>query len=201
MTPPIGNGGFDSLNELFVAQASKPKHLTDINLRALKPFQRALLVIDGTVTKFIEAYKMEPIEVVRIAQQRQLLPTDHLWLEAPGGTEVVARQVMLRGEYSQRIYAYAVSLIVPERLKAGLTEELDLDGEGVGRILLNSRMEQFREILWYGKERLGDLPEAISHLRGLEFVSRTYRIIVEGRPAILISEKFPADEDGLPSHH
>src|SRR3989337_2645452 len=102
---------FDPLSDLFVAQFAKPPDLGIVNLRALTPFQRALLVIDGTVTKFIEAYTMEPIEVVRLAQSTQQLPGDHVWLEAPKTTEVVARQVVLRGKFSQKPYVYAQSLI------------------------------------------------------------------------------------------
>jgi hypothetical protein len=55
--------GFNPLKDLFAAQSSKPETLREVNLRALSPFQRALLVIDGTVTKFIEAYTMEPVEI------------------------------------------------------------------------------------------------------------------------------------------
>ncbi len=48
-----GNGDFSPLNELLTAQAAKPAGLSAVNLRVLSPFQRSLLVIDGTVTKFI----------------------------------------------------------------------------------------------------------------------------------------------------
>jgi hypothetical protein len=52
----IDNETFTPMSDLFVAQFTRPKHLEQINLRSLTPFQRALLVLDGTVTKFIEAY-------------------------------------------------------------------------------------------------------------------------------------------------
>jgi chorismate-pyruvate lyase len=35
----------------------------------------------------------------------------------------------------------------------------------------------------------------------MEFISRAYRIIANGKPIMLISEKFPSDRDLLPSHH
>ena len=38
---------FDPLSDLFVAQFAKPAQLGGVNLRALTPFHRALLVIDG----------------------------------------------------------------------------------------------------------------------------------------------------------
>ena len=49
---------FDPLTDILVAQTSKPEGLKPLNFRTLNPFQRALMVIDGTVTKFIEAYTM-----------------------------------------------------------------------------------------------------------------------------------------------
>lgn len=194
-------GQFDPLRDLFVAQSAKPAQLGEINLRALTPFQRSLLVIDGTVTKFIEAYTMEPVEIVRLGQEKRQLPTDHAWLEAPTGTPVIARQVLLRGKYSYKIHAYAVSLIVPERLQEIARQRLEIDGEGLGRILLNNRTETFREVLWYGKEDANGVPASIRHLIDDEFISRTYRIMADGCPIMLINEKFPSGEDRLPAHH
>ncbi len=52
----------------MTAQASRPPELDELDLRTLTPFQRALLVLDGTVTKFIEAYTMEPLDIIRLAQ-------------------------------------------------------------------------------------------------------------------------------------
>lgn len=200
VSPEKGND-FDPLRDLFVAQAAKPAHIGEINLRTLTPFQRALLVIDGTVTKFIEAYTMEPVEIVRLGQEQRHLSADHAWLEASKGTPVIARQVVLRGQYSHTFHAYAVSLIVPKRLKDPVRQALELNGEGLGRILLNSQMETRREVLWYGKEKANGLPDVIRHQTQAEFISRTYRIIVEGLPIMLINEKFPYGVDGLPSHH
>lgn len=192
--------GFDPFGDLCVAQKAKPAHLSEINLRVLTPFQRALLVIDGNVTKFIEAYELEPVEIIRLAQERRTLPVDHPWLEAPQGTPVIARQVVLRGSYTYVLYVYAASLIVPDRLSSDLQRLLEVEGEGLGRILLNYRLETYREVLWYGKEHIDELPEAIRHLSGLEFITRTYRIIAGGQPIMLINEKFPSSIDQLPSH-
>ena len=193
------NKDFDPLSALFVAQAAKPHEIHEINLRTLNPLQRALLVIDGTVTKFIEAYTMEPVEIRRLAQKTLPLTADHVWLEAPKGTPVVARQVLLQGKYSHTLYAFAVSLIVPDRLPNNIKQELEIDGEGLGQILANSRMESYRDILWYGKEISKGLPDVISHMEGKEFISRTYRIINGGKPIMVINEKFPQVSDWMPS--
>ena len=50
----------------MTAQASRPPELGELDLRTPTPLQRALLVLDGTVTKFIEAYTMKPLDIVRL---------------------------------------------------------------------------------------------------------------------------------------
>lgn len=200
-TPTNTDARFDPLRELFVAQSLRPGQLGEINLRALTPFQRALLMIDGTVTKFIEAYRLEPVEIIRLQQTVEPLPTDHTWLEATKGTTVVAREVLLRGQHSRTLFAYAVSLIVPERVPDAIRADIELAGKGLGHIMLNSRLETHRELLWYGKEAVTRLPESLWHLANGDLISRTYRIIAGGRPIMLINENFPSADDRLPSHH
>lgn len=187
----LSNSSFDPFADLMVMQAAKPQHWRPIDLRILTPFQRALVSIDGTVTKFIESYMLEPVEIVRLQQQEQVLRTDHPWLAAPVGTTVIARQVLLSGKYSATIYAYAVSLLLAERLPTEVLRGLDVEPAGLGHIILNSQLENRREVLWYGREQVADLPEAIEVYTGNEFISRTYRIIVGNQPVMLINEKFP----------
>lgn len=196
---PVSNG-FDPMRELFVAQGSRPAELAAVNLRTLSPFHRALLVIDGTVTKFIEAYTMEPVDVLHLGQEVRPLPTDDTWLETPRGTEVLARQVLLRAKYSRSVYAFAVSLIVPERLPDDIRRGLEIDGEGLGRLLLGSRAETYREVLWYGRERSAELPDGVRDLQGSDFLSRTYRIISHEKPIMLINEKFLLNTEPMPAH-
>jgi len=179
------------INDPFVAQSEKPAKLGSIDLNLLTSFQRALLVMDGTVTQFIEAYTMEPVKVVRLSQSVQSLSADHVWLEAPEGAAVIARQVLLRGKRSSVLYAYAVSLIVSDRLPDEIKQGLETEDEALGHLLLRSKLEIRRELLWYGMEYVEDLPEAICHLAGKGFINRTYRIIVGGLPMMLINERFP----------
>lgn len=190
---------FDPLSDLFVAQLARPMQLGVVNLRALTPFQRALLVIDGTVTKFIEAYTLEPVQTVHLGQETRPLTSDQPWLEAEQGTEVLARRVFLEGRYTRTVYAYAVSLVVPDRLPEAARESLKEDAGSLGRILLSAQLETRREVLWYGREHLSDVPDPIRRLEGVPAISRTYRIISRGRPLMLINEKFPSSPDRLPS--
>jgi len=183
---------FDPLSGLFVAQSERPAHLRPLNLRALAPAQRALLVIDGTVTKFLEAFTMERVQVVQLGQQGRSLDEPHPWLEAEADEEVVDRDVMLRGAWSGTEYAYATSVIVPDRLPEE-PRRLLLEGEvGLGRILLASALENRREVLWCGRSSGVDLPPALAGRAEQEFIVRSYRIIAGGAPLMMITERFPA---------
>lgn len=195
-SPCMREEAFDPFHELLQNPEVRSLTLRKIDLRTLTPFQRTLLAIDGTVTKYLETYTLEPIEIVRLRQETQVLRSPHAWLETPPETEVLAREVLLRGAYSATIYAHAVSLLVPARLPEALLQSLEEEPGGIGRALLSSRVENRRELLWYGREHASRLPEDIRALTGDDFLSRAYCIIVGGKPVMLINEKFPAHVDG-----
>lgn len=192
----MGEYGGDPQSDVLVEQLFRPAPPVDLSLRSVSAFQRSLLVIDGTVTTFLETYTLEPIEIVRLSQVTYTLVADHPLLEAPRGTTVFVRQVLLRGRYTATVYAYAPSLIVPDRIAKLVQHELEVDGKGLGHILRDSRMETYRDIVWYGREHLPTMPEAIRLLTTDEFISRTYRVIAGGQPIMLIHEKFPSHITG-----
>lgn len=181
---------FDPLANLFVAQDRRPPHLQDVSLGRLEPLERALLVIDGTLTHFLEAYRMEPIEVVNLGQTEESLDCDHEWLELARGSMVMSRRVLLKGRHSGRVYASAASLVAPERLTQALKDKMGEMPKGLGRMLLSGRTEQYRELLWYGKQASAELPGEMRLPLGDYCLTRTYRIVVRGRPAMLITEWF-----------
>ena len=185
------------MKDLFVAQFAKPPDLEEMNLSQLAPFQRALLVIDGTVTRFIEAHTFSPVEVVLVHQEVQTLSADHAWLEVKKGAKVIARQVTLQTErmddQQPTTHAYATTLIVLNRIPQTIREGLTLKGQGLGQLLQRSGLETRRDLLWWGLKRPKDLPEVLLHLEGKPFLSRTYRIVADGQPIMLINEQFPLD--------
>jgi chorismate-pyruvate lyase len=183
-------------------QFARPAHLSDVNVRTLTPFHRALLTLDGTVTKFLEAFTFEPVQVRVLAQDVHALSRAEPWLEAPAGTAVLTREVLLESEGSSTLQALAVSIIVIERAPAGFPRGLDAASKGLGQALANSAMETRREILWFGRERVERLPAEHRGLIGARaLLSRTYRVIADGRPLMLINERFPLEDDALPAHH
>jgi chorismate-pyruvate lyase len=185
--------GFHPFRGIFVAQDQRPGHLEDVDLTRLSPFERALLVIDGTVTRFLEAHTLEPIDVQDCGQAKETLETDHVWLDLAGGHVVVSRRVLLRGSVTGRVHASAASLVVPDRVRQAIGHPVGRVPEGLGRLLLNSRVEQYRELLWYGRDRSADRPGQMRTGPADACLTRTYRIIIGGRPTMMITEWFPFD--------
>lgn len=188
----FGGAGFDPAQGLFIAQAERLAGLADIRLDVLSPFLRALLVIDGTVTKFLEAYTLEPIDVHRLHQTTASLTEADPWLDAPAGASMVHRFTVLVGRESDRLYAWAESRIILERLSRSMRAGLDVEREGLGKILLDSAAETRREGLWYGLETRHDLPPEVARRCDGRFVTRAYRVIANGLPLMTITERFPA---------
>ncbi len=185
---------FDPTFGVFVAQDSRPEGLSGVSLETLSPLQRSLLLIDGTVTKFLEAYLFEPVQVTRLEQSGRVLDQDDQWLQAPAGTELIDRSVMLCGVESGQLLAYAESTIVTGRLTPAMLRALaaDTDTGGLGRILLDSRLESRREALWFGLESpVSRFHREAAKLYDGACLLRTYRILVSDHPLMVITERFP----------
>ena len=195
----ISDTRFDPAFGVFVAQDSKPAGLGSIDLKALSPLLRSLLLIDGTVTKFLEAYLLEPVGVIRLEQANRILDQDDLgqqdsWLQAPAGSDLIDRCVMLCGMESGRLLTYAESTIVTGRLTPAMLHSLGRESNtgGLGRILLESRLETRREALWFGQESpVARLHQQAAALYSGACLVRSYRIIVSDLPLMMITERFP----------
>lgn len=184
---PGSGSSFDPLADLIVGSGERPPGWAPINLRTVGPLLRALLVTDGTVTKFLEAVMVEPIHVVVLRQEEICLESDNVELRAEAGERAIRRDVELLGERSGRNYVEASSVLMPDRLPAELVRRLDSHPQGLGRLLLEASLETRREVLWYGRERPGGPSKAAGRIR------RTYRVISGGQPLMMITESFPRD--------
>jgi len=151
-------------------------------LAALPPFLRALLVTDGTVTKILEAYFWEPVTVDTVEQRFEHAAATVPWVEVAEGDRCLLRDARLRGDDSGRCFAEAFSLIRTDLIPADFRQRL-IDREiGIGVLIRDSGLESYREVLDVGLVQDGAEPSA---------VYRTYRIIIERHPVILITEYFP----------
>jgi len=183
------------MDDLFVAQDSRPTHVQPVDLGCLAPFDRGLLVIVGLVTQFIEASCLEPVTVIKLSQVRERLSVADPWLQAAPGETIVRRRVILKGERSDRTYALGEAVIDPRRLPPTLEERLDTGDEGIGRLLRRTRVESHGELLWYG-QAVPDLPPELSGLGDRPWLTRTYRLLRGGEPMMVISEWFQKTPGG-----
>ncbi len=159
-------------------------------MAALPPFLRTLLVTDGTVTKSLEAFYWEPIDVATISQAVVRAEDDIEWLDVGKGEEVIGRHVILRGRTSGVLYTRADSIIRPLLIPETLRARLMAGSLGIGELIRDCGLETYRELLEIGVG--GALPEATdADAAPGAHVHRTYRIVVGGQPAILVTEYFP----------
>ena len=160
------------------------------NVEALPPFLRTLLVADGTVTKSLEAYFWERVEVENLGQALVTLQSAVPWLNLAAGATIVERRVRLRGIESGRVYAYAQSLIQLEALPEHLRTELQHGRIGIGELLREHGLETYREILDVGESIEPQLRDIFGFDPG-NLIYRVYRIVIQQQLAIQITEKFP----------
>ncbi len=161
-----------------------------LDLSILPPFLRTLLVTDGTVTKILEAYFWEPVSVDTLMQEMVTVEQAIHWINVAPKTEVLVRQARLRGSHSDNIYATAFSVIRSECIPASFRQRL-IDREiGIGVLIRDSGLESYREVMEVGVEPRRPASKAET-LHPDDKIFRTYRIIIDGAPVILITESYP----------
>jgi chorismate-pyruvate lyase len=147
-------------------------------------------VTDGTVTKILEAYFWEPVEVQTLRQEFVAAEQPIDWIGLRAGDRVLVRDARLQGTESGQIYATAFSAIRTELIPETFRQRL-IDREiGIGVLIRDSGLESYREVLEVSME-----PDQSAELAGGvgsgDLVCRTYRIIIDREPVILITESFP----------
>lgn len=164
-----------------------------IAMDILPPILRTLLVTDGTVTKLLEAYFWEPINVVTQKLEVDSLEQSLPWLQAAPGEQILLRDVELRGAHSGRLYASAFSVVRLIAFEKALVDALCQGEIGLGVLIRDSGLESFRELLELTAFSDTAGISATDDIRQLR-TQRSYRIIAGGTPAILITECFPCAE-------
>ncbi|MCX5886350.1 MAG: chorismate pyruvate-lyase family protein [Proteobacteria bacterium] len=166
-----------------------------INPQDMTPFQRILLTTDGMVTEILEAYLWERMKVIKLSQDYFTLDNEIPSLEIGKGCKVIQRKVLLRGGLSQKNHLYAESIIIPDRLDKKIRDGLFNTNKPIGLLILENRLETFREILDCGKEEAQDLAGYFNIERNGFLIFRAYRVFSNHVPIMLITEKFA--EDGM----
>jgi len=163
------------------------------SLGRLGPVQKMLLGTDGSVTGLLEVVTNSPVEVKTLVQK--VMPADEAVasdLEIRPGEKVNFRVVLLQNRESQEALIYAVSHTPICRLEAGFKDDLTRADIPIGVILKKHSIESRREITSTSFVPAGD-----EHCRAFGvfprevMLSRSYKIIRQGRPLISIKESFP----------
>jgi chorismate-pyruvate lyase len=162
-----------------------------IDFDKLPPILRTLLVSDGTVTKLLEAYFWEPIQVKRLFHGEHRAAEDIPALGLKQGDPVLHRRVLMCGTTTGRIYSYAQSYIRADLLWPGVRDDLVQGRLGIGELLRGRRVETYREALSYELAPAGELARDLDVKEDDLLISRAYRIFVGGEPCIFIVDKFP----------
>ena len=155
-------------------------------MRTLPSFLRVLLTTDGTVTKSIESYFWEPVNVVNLGQKYVSLECGAPLIDKEPGDRVLERQVNLIGGDTNTHYAHARSLICTQFLAKSLKSDLEEGRVGIGELLRECGLETYREIMEVGFSTQRSNPGVSG-----DVVWRTYRIVMEKHPLIQITESFP----------
>jgi chorismate-pyruvate lyase len=164
---------------------------THANIDDLDPFARVLATTDGTVTEILEAWAGDQVSVGWVSQRRADLESPVPALHAVPGTAVLRRDELLIGTRTGRALLYAESLIALERLPTLVSDGLIAGTRPIGRLLRESRLETFREILCLRREPAGQLAADFGARPDDPFVMRSYAIVAGGLPLMVIAEKFP----------
>jgi chorismate-pyruvate lyase len=156
----------------------------------LPPVLRTLLLTDGTVTRFLEAWYGEPIRVRTLQHGEAPLESDLAPLESKKGEPVLSRLISMRGGETDRLYGIAESRLRADLLWPRVREELVQERLGIGELMRERRIETYRELLGGESVPAGPWATALECPPDAPTVARTYRIFVAGRPCLLITDRY-----------
>jgi chorismate-pyruvate lyase len=162
-----------------------------VDPQLLSSFQRILLTTDGTVTEILEAHLWEAMRIVKLYQDCIETDASVPYLDIGPHAPVLVRKIILRGESSERNYIYAESVVALDRLDDRIRLGLIETQKPVGQLMLEARLETFREILSCCYEPAEEIGEYLGVSPDARLISRTYRVFANRQPFMLITEKFP----------
>jgi len=168
-----------------------------LEVSTLPAFLRVLLVTDGTVTRTLEAYFLEPIEVDILSHAVIESERGYPQIEVAPGDTVLRRHVVLRGGFTRSAYAFAESIIGANRMPPQLMDELVQKKKGIGELLCEYRLETHREVLGIWRHEAGARAVHLDVEKSEPVCSRSYKICHEGRAAMQIEEVFPEARFGV----
>lgn len=162
-----------------------------LRLPTLPPFLRVLLVTDGTVTKSLEAYFQEGIDVEVLLHTDVSSDRSYPEIEVAPADPIVKRRVILRGTLTRSAYAFAETIIATDRIAPEVRRRLAAGRKGIGEVLREGKLETYRELIGIRRADAGEWAVHLGVDRGSGVMIRNYKIYHLGRAAIRIEEVFP----------
>jgi chorismate-pyruvate lyase len=157
----------------------------------LSPFQRIILISNGTLTKLLENLVREQLTVIKLHESEEASEDAIPYLDLPPRHPVIHRKICLQGQNTGTNWLYAESIIVPERLPPLFRMEL-LDTETpIGNLWSKHRVETFKELLPPFEEPAGQLAIHFNVSPEHMLLGRTYRVFSHQQPIMMLTEKFP----------
>ncbi|MEA5469868.1 chorismate--pyruvate lyase family protein [Spirulina sp. 06S082] len=181
----------NSNGNLMRADLDQSLKRSHIEPSSLSTFQRVLLTTDGTVTEMLEAYLLENMKIVKLAEGLVSSHNDIPALKLQKGTSIIERKILLQGKISHKNFLYAESVIVPERLEERFQDDLLKSKTPIGKLWLQYKVETFKEIIDSGKEPTGQLADYFLVEKDDKILFRTYIVFTNRQPVMMITEKFP----------
>ena len=169
------------------------KKLDGIEAVSLRPYQRILLVTDGTLTEILEAIFLERIQLIKVSQEVISATASHADLEADSQEALLERKILLRGETSGRNYVYAESVIALERLSPAFRDGLIKSAIPLGRLWLEHKLETFKDVPDVRCQPADGIHRHFGCQDSSPLLVRTYRVNSGTKPVMLISEYFQLD--------
>ena len=154
---------------------------------ALSPVQRAILGSDGSFTLLLTALLGKEVKVSLIEQSISHMRRHDEAVQLDKGARVLNRNVRLYVEPDRNI-VYASSVIAIDRVAPAVAYDFLAGTETLGRTLRKHRLETFRELVDWGTMAT---PEAARpHFHAAEMMYRSYRIIANRIPIMIVTEFF-----------
>ncbi|HEY4915540.1 MAG TPA: chorismate pyruvate-lyase family protein [Solirubrobacteraceae bacterium] len=198
-TPSSGASLAERLMELHFIAQHEAEDLSGVQIPQLDSFLRGLLFTDGTVTRALEAHTLCEVAVEPVEQEPGPAPARIArYLELDGGEDCLRRRVVMRIGGSRLASVWAESYVLEQRLPQEFLPRLGGDTQGIGSSFQQLKLESRRDLLWFG---LGAPPLwAPEGAPATTTLTRAYRVMTRGRPALLICESF-AVELGSSQYH
>ena len=178
-------------NQVMRPRLRELLHNASVDLPALNSFSRILLTTDGTLTEILEAYFLERIQLIKLAEATHAAEYAVPALNVQVGDEIIERKIALQGATSGINFVYAESIIVVNELDDSMKDGLLRSKTPIGRLWLEHKMETFKEMMYINREEAGAIAPLFEIAVDAPILSRAYRVFTRRKPVIMITEKFP----------